>query len=222
VAERSEAAEPVTVPSLEAARTVLLVVDMQNDFCSPGGFFESAGHDIEPCRVLVPRLAQLAAEAREAGVLVAYTMTVRTEPQKQRLRPKRHPVTAEGAAPATRGSDRYLPGAWGTAIADELTPAADDLVVEKPRQSGFYRTSLQEELARRDIETIAIAGVTTNCCVDTTARDAFMRDFDVIVLSDAVAAFGQERHLHDATLENLALFFGVVATSAELLEGFRQ
>jgi nicotinamidase-related amidase len=148
-------------------------------------------------------------------------MTVRTEPHKQLLRPKRHPMAATEAPPATRGSDRYLPGAWGTALADELTPAGHDLVVEKPRQSGFVRTTLQTELERRRIETVAIAGVTTNCCVDTTARDAFMRDLDVIVLSDAVAAFGQERHLHEATLENLALFFGIVATSAELLDGLR-
>jgi ureidoacrylate peracid hydrolase len=208
--------------SLDPARTALLVVDMQNDFCAPGGFFDGAGHDIGPCTALIPHLAQLAADVRAAGALVAYTMTVRTEPQKQRLRPKRHPHEADGAAPATRGSDRYAPGAWGTTIVDELTPTEADLVIEKPRQSGFYRTTLQEDLAHSGIDTLAIAGVTTNCCVDTTARDAFMRDLDVIVLSDAVAAFGQERHLHDSTLENLALFFGVVATSGELLAGLRQ
>jgi ureidoacrylate peracid hydrolase len=208
--------------SLDPARTALLVVDMQNDFCAPGGFFDGAGHDIGPCTALVPHIAQLAADVRAAGALVAYTMTVRTEPQKQRLRPKRHPVAGDGAAPATRGSDRYLPGAWGTAITEELAPTEQDLVVEKPRQSGFYRTTLQEDLAHSGIDTVAIAGVTTNCCVDTTARDAFMRDLDVIVLSDAVAAFGQERHLHDSTLENLALFFGVVATSGEFVAGLRR
>lgn len=222
MAQRGEAAGAVTELALDPARTALLVVDMQNDFCSTGGFFDGAGHDIAPCRALVPHLARVAASVRAAGALVAFTMTVRTDPQKQRLRPSRHPVEADGAAPATRGNDRYAPGVWGTAIVDELTPTEADLVVEKPRQSGFYRTSLAEELAERGIDTVAIAGVTTNCCVDTTARDAFMRDLDVIVLSDAVAAFGQERHLHDATLENLALFFGVVATSGELLAALRR
>jgi nicotinamidase-related amidase len=73
-------------------------------------------------------------------------------------------------------------------------------VIEKPRQSAFYRTSLGDDLVARGIDAVAIAGVTTNCCVDTTARDAYMRDLDVVVLSDGVAAFGRERHLHDATL----------------------
>jgi nicotinamidase-related amidase len=218
VAERGEAAPAVTL-ALDPSRTALLVVDMQNDFCSPGGFFDGAGHDVAPCRALVPHLAGLAADVRAAGALVAFTMTVRTEPQRQRLRPARHPLEAEGAPPATRGNDRYAPGAWGTTIADELVPGAGDLVIEKPRQSGFYRTTLADDLAARGVDTVAIAGVTTNCCVDTTARDAFMRDLDVVVLSDGVAAFGRERHLHDATLENLALFFGVVATSDELLAG---
>ncbi len=222
MAQRGEVARAVTELALDPRRTALLVVDMQNDFCSPGGFFDGAGHDIAPCRALVPRLAEVAAGVREAGALVVYTMTVRTEPQRQRLRPARHPVATDSAAPATLGNDRYAPGAWGTAITDELTPTARDIVIEKPRQSGFYRTTLGDDLAARGIDTVAIAGVTTNCCVDTTTRDAFMRDLDVIVLSDAVAAFGQERHLHDATLENLALFFGVVATSGELLTGLRR
>ncbi len=203
--------------ALDPHRTALLVVDMQNDFCSPGGFFEQAGHDVAPCAALVDGIARLARDVRVAGGLVAFTMTVRTEPQRQRLRPKRHPGAGDAAAPGTRGNDRYAPGAWGTAIVDALAPTEADLVIEKPRQSGFYRTTLHDDLLRRGVDTIAIAGVTTNCCVDTTARDAFMRDLDVVVLSDCVAAFGRERHLHDSALENLALFFGVVMTSDELV-----
>jgi ureidoacrylate peracid hydrolase len=211
----------VSVIALDPARTALLVVDMQNDFCSPGGFFDTAGHDVTPCASLVAPLAKLVADVRATGARVVFTMTVRTEPQRQRLRPSRHPVATESVAPGTLGNDRYAPGAWGTAIVDGLTPSTGDLVIEKPRQSGFYRTSLYDDLEAAGVDTVAIAGVTTNCCVDTTARDAFMRDLDVVVLSDGVAAFGRERHLHDATLENLALFFGVVATSDELLAGLR-
>lgn len=212
----------MTQLALDPVRTALVVVDMQNDFCSPGGFFDRAGHDIGPCRALLPRIAELADATRAAGASVAFTMTVRTEPQKQRLRPKRHPTASDGAPPATLGSDRYLPGAWGTAIVDELAPFAGDLVVEKPRQSAFFRTTFADDLAARGIDTLAVAGVTTNCCVDTTVRDAFMRDLDVVVLSDAVAAFGAERHLHDSTLENLALFFGIVVGSDDYLAALRR
>lgn len=215
MAKRCETARPVTALDLDPRRTALLVVDMQNDFCSSDGFFDRAGHDVGPCRAIVPVIASLADATRAAGALVVYTMTVRTEPQRQRLRPKRHPARADDAAPATVGNDRYLPGAWGTQIVDELSPLAADLVVEKPRQSGFFRTRLAESIAAHGIDTLAVTGVTTNCCVDTTVRDAFMRDLDVVVLADAVAAFGAERHLHSSTLENLALFFGVVATAAD-------
>jgi nicotinamidase-related amidase len=211
----------VSRPELDVTRSALLVVDMQNDFCSPGGFFDSAGHDIAPCRRLVPHLASLTEAARAAGLLVVFTMTVRTEPHRQRLRPSRHPVAADKAAEGTRGNDRYEPGAWGTQLTEPLAPTGADLVIEKPRQSAFYRTSLGDDLVARGIDAVAIAGVTTNCCDDTTARDAYMRDLDVVVLSDGVAAFGRERHLHDATLENLGLFFGVVATSEGLLAGLQ-
>jgi ureidoacrylate peracid hydrolase len=200
--------------ALDPARTALLVVDLQNDFCSPGGFFDTAGHDIAPCAALLPRVAALAGRARAAGLPVVYTMTVRDEPHVQTLRPSRHPADGAGER---RGNDRYARGAWGTGIAEAVRPEPGDIVVEKPRQSGFYRTDLEAQLRYRGVSTIAVAGVTTNCCVDTTVRDAYMRDFDVLVLSDAVAAFGAERHLHDATLENLALFFGVVAPSDDFL-----
>jgi nicotinamidase-related amidase len=121
------------------------------------------------------------------------------------------------AAGATLGNDRYLPDAWGTQILPELAPQAGDVLIEKPRQSPFYRTLLEDELRARGIEVVVVAGVTSNCCVDSTIRDAAMRDFDVLVLEDCVGAFAAEQHLHTATLENAARFFGVVATSADFL-----
>jgi nicotinamidase-related amidase len=149
-------------------------------------------------------------------VTVVLTRTVRLDEPQRRLAPSRHPQ-ARGDAPAgTLGNSRYAPDAWGTQIVPEVA-AHGDLVVEKPRQSPFHRTDLEEELRSRGLEYIAVAGVTTNCCVDCTIRDAAVRDFDVLVLSDCVAAFGAERHLHDATLENAARFFGVVARGDELL-----
>lgn len=201
---------------LAAATTALLCVDFQHDFCSAGGFFEQAGHDIAPCAAAAHRAAEVAAAARVAGVAVFLTRTVRTDEPRRRLAPSRHPQAREDAAPGTLGNARYLPDAWGTQIVPELA-ALGDIVVEKPRQSPFHHTSLEEQLRSRGVETVAIAGVTTNCCVDCTIRDAAVRDFDVLVLEDCVGAFAAEHHLHDATLENASRFFGVVAPSADFL-----
>jgi biuret amidohydrolase len=195
--------------------TALLCVDFQHDFCSGGGFFELAGHDIAPCAAAAERAAAVARFARDAGVLVVVTRTVRVDEPQRRLAPSRHPSARVGAAPGTLGNARYLPDAWGTQIVPELQRPGD-LVVDKPRQSPFHRTDLEETLRSRGIDTVVVTGVTTNCCVDSTIRDASVRDFDVLVLADCVGAFAAERHLHDATLENAGRFFGVVATSDDL------
>ena len=197
--------------------TALLCVDFQNDFCSPGGFFEQAGHDIAPCAAAAARTAEVAAAARAAGVTIVATRTVRTEEPSRRLRPSRHPGERADAAPGTLGNARYLPDAWGAQIVPALAPRPGDVQVDKPRHSPFFETALEAELLSRGIEFVIVAGVTTNCCVDSTIRDAAARDFDVLVLEDCVAAFGAERSLHEATLENARRFFGVVAGSAKFL-----
>jgi biuret amidohydrolase len=202
---------------LPARATALVCVDFQHDFCSADGFFDRAGHDVGPCAAAAARTVEVAAAARAAGVTVVGTRTVRLEEPVRRLAPSRHPQQRDGAAAGTLGNSRYLPDAWGTQILPELLEHCD-VVVDKPRQSPFYETPLEGELRTRGIEFVAVAGVTTNCCVDCTIRDASVRDFDVLVLDDCVGAFAAERHLHDATLENAGRFFGVVAGSGAFLE----
>jgi ureidoacrylate peracid hydrolase len=193
---------------LDPRRTAVLAVDFQHDFCSPGGFFDRSGHDVGPCSAAAEHAAAAIDAARAAGATIVFTMTVRTEPPPHRLRPSRRPREREGAEPGTLGQEMYAPGAWGTSLV--LEPAPGDVVIEKDRQSPFHRTSLEAELRGRGIDTVAVCGVTTNCCVDCTVRDAHVRDLDVVLLSDCVGAFAAERHLHDATLQNTERFFGLV------------
>jgi nicotinamidase-related amidase len=115
-----------------------------------------------------------------------------------------------------RPPDQFVPGSWGWQLVDALEPQADELVIRKPRYDAFLRTSLEDDLRSRGVETIVLAGVITNCCVDTTARSAFMRGFDVLVLEDCVGTFAEERDLHDAALRNLSLLFAVIGDSAWL------
>ena len=201
---------------LHPGRTALLVVDVQNDFCHADGFFSSVGFDVSPCARAAERLIPVVGAARAAGWSVVWTMSTNVEPPTYRLAPLRF-----RRSPGARPADQFVPGTWGWQIVDGLAPAPDELVVRKPRYDAFLRTGLEHELRERGIDTVAVAGVITNCCVDTTARSAFMRGFDVLVLEDCVATFAQERDLHDASLRNLSLLFAVIGTSAAVFDGVR-
>lgn len=206
----------------ELERTALVVVDMQNDFCKPEGFFARSGFDVSRCQEAVGRTRALLEQVRSLGLRVFWTKSTNPDPPRYRLPPTRFRNHEHDSLQGRRGSDYFVPGAWGTAIVDDLAPGPEDVIVEKPRYDGFYRTPLEDELRSRGIDTLVFAGVTTNCCVDTTARDAFMRGFHVCVLADCVAAFGQEWDLHEASLRNLSLLFAVVSTSDELVAALQR
>jgi ureidoacrylate peracid hydrolase len=198
---------------LEPARTALIVVDVQNDFCHEDGYFAKIGFDVEPCSHAADRLREVVDAARERTMHVVWTMSTNEAPPRYELPPARFRGAQDG-----RPADQFVPGTWGWQIVDELEPDRDELVVEKPRYDAFLRTTLEEDLRRRGVDTVVIGGVITNCCVDTTARSAFMRGFGVAVLEDCVGTFGQEHDLHVAALRNLDLLFAVV-TDRSVLAG---
>lgn len=200
--------------ALDPRRTALLVVDVQNDFCHPDGYFARFGFDVTPCAEVVSRIAPVVDTARRLGLPVVWTMSTNSDPPAHRLRPARFRREAVNGRPP----DQFVPASWGWSIVDDLVPAEAELVVRKPRYDAFLRTMLEDELRERDITTVIVTGVITNCCVDTTARSAFMRGFDVLVLEDCVATFAEERDLHDASLRNLEQLFAVVADSTVLDE----
>jgi ureidoacrylate peracid hydrolase len=198
---------------LRSDRTALLVVDVQNDFCHPNGYFAGSGFDVGPCSRVVELIAENVAALRERGIPVVWTMSTNADPPRHRLLPLRFRRYA-----GERPPDQFTPGSWGWQIVDRLEPHPDEIVVRKPRYDAFLRTSLEEDLRSRGVDTVVITGVITNCCVDSTARSAFMRGFDVLVVEDCVATFAEEYDLHEASLRNLSLLFAVVRDSAALRE----
>lgn len=98
----------------------------------------------------------------------------------------------------------------------EISPLDSELIVDKMRYSAFYGTDLERDLRTSGVEELIIAGVMTNCCCETTARDGFMRDFRIFVLSDATATASRELHL--ASLKNLAYAFAHVVSTHELIK----
>jgi len=157
-------------------RTAMIVVDMQNDFVQAG-----APAEIPRARAMVPRLNRLLDVCRVHKILMIYI----------------HHAIRGGDIDAGRLADLFeavrnnqmiIAGTKNVEIYEGLKPGPDDLVVTKPRYSAFYGTDLEAILRSKNIDTLIISGTVTNVCCDSTARDAFSRDYKVIFLTDGTAA----------------------------------
>ncbi|MGH9133472.1 MAG: cysteine hydrolase family protein [Ilumatobacteraceae bacterium] len=213
-------------------RTAVVVVDMQNDFASPGGMFDRAGIDVRGIQAIVAPTAALLDVARAAGMLVVY------------LKMGFHPDLSDSGAPNSPtwlkhipfqlGADVIAPDGtpsrilvrdtWNTDIVDDLRPHDDDVVLYKNRYSGFYATGLDEQLRARGIETLIVVGATTSVCVESTVRDATFRDYRCLVVEDCVAepiASDAPRTNQEASLTVLELLFAWITDSAALYQALR-
>jgi nicotinamidase-related amidase len=175
-------------PMIPAGRTALIVVDIQTDFASPAGLLGRHGVDMSVAEPAIDNIETLIAAARKAGAEVAF-MRVVTRPETD--------SNALKALYARRG----MPGGQGICRTDDggadyyrVKPQAGDIEIEKLMFDSFHGTDLDAQLRARGIETLVIAGISTDCCVDSTARAAFHRDYHVFVVSDACAAFGDDLH----------------------------
>lgn len=195
---------------LDPRSTALLVVDMQNDFCHPDGFYHGIGRASEPIRRAIPPIRALLEAARRAGLVVAFTRLV-YDPSQPDM-PERRRI-APGAW-AARGR-RLPPGSWGADVVDELAPRPGEYVVDKADYSAFYGTNLEAVLRRRGIRSLILVGTVTYACVLHTAFDAFARDFDVVVAAEGVSCWFDE--LQEPTLRIVELLLGRVAPVAAVL-----
>jgi ureidoacrylate peracid hydrolase len=202
---------------VEPQRCAVLVIDMQNDFVSPGGYHQRQGRSCEPMQAIIPHIRFLLNELpKEAKVI--YIVTVR-EPDGSdyhwrfhKLLPERVRLSGE-----TLGTERnVLRGTWGAEIVDLLKPRPGDHVFIKRRNSAFFQTDLEICLRCWGIDTLIFSGVMADICVESTIRDAFNRDFDIAVVSDGVAA--RDEDALQAMLRSMADSFGVVMP-AEKIKG---
>jgi nicotinamidase-related amidase len=180
----------------DMARTALMLVDLQNDFIHADGAYARGGAKAASIAALPARLRPVADAVRGAGgwiVSTHFTLVPGRDgaplisPHLQKLRP----FLREGD---------FAPGAWGQALVDELQPA--DFSVEKVAFSAFYQSRLEFVLNRAGIDTLVFAGIVTNGGVASSLRDAHVRDFHTLLLSDGCAAFSDE--VHDATIRSLS------------------
>lgn len=197
---------------IEPAHTALVVVDMQRDFCLPGGAFDQQGMDISMYPDMIPRLARLLRAAREVGTTVIFIqMTVlpgrRSEsPAQIRFNMRMHLQDRGPLKPLWYTID----GSQGQEIIPELAPAEGDLAVRKYRSSAFWGTNLDMLLRSNGLKTLVMTGCTTEGCVESTARDALFNDYYVVMAEDCVAS--DDREQHEASLLLMRHRFDVVAS----------
>jgi ureidoacrylate peracid hydrolase len=195
----------MTIPSLpdlvDPATTALLVVDVQNDYVDPEGAIGASGVDMSRCVEMVPRLEAFLDRARAAGLFVVHTRNWHrpaTDSPAWRDRVSRGWVLDERPGRAdTWGAEFY-----------RIAPQTGEEVISKFRYDAFLGTNLEYLLRAREIRTVICTGVTTNVCVESTARAAHMRDFNVVLVADCCAS--PEPDLHEATLLNIQRHFGTV------------
>jgi nicotinamidase-related amidase len=216
------AAEPQTV-TVDANRSALVVVDMQNDFCAKGGYLDHRGIDITPDRAPIEPLRRLVPALRAQGVPVVWlNWGVRRD--LLNIHPSllhAHTQDGEGAGLGERipgGAEILLKGSWGAQIVDELDPGDQDIHVTKHRFSGFWDTELDSVLRNMGLTTLFFAGVNADQCVMTTLEDASFLGYDVLMLRDCVGTTSPPFCMQ-ATEYNVKLLYGFMADSGALLEG---
>ena len=181
--------------------SAVLVIDMQNDFCCDDGVHGRRGSDLRWVQAVVEPTETLLEEARRRSVPVIFVRTHHdrwSDHESTYLRDSRVGILHH-LQPNARGSEFY-----------RLRPREDEYVLTKRRYSAFFGTELDIVLRNLGTRKLILAGVATNVCVETTARDACMRDFDVVVVRECVAAYSEAAH--EAALANIDHHFGRVVT----------
>jgi ureidoacrylate peracid hydrolase len=195
----------------EPAKTALIVVDMQNAFLMPG-----VAHALcQPAQEIVPNINRLAGAVRAAGGTVVWIKAVYTD---ETLSSWSISYEMAGAAGTAKRQEALTRGSKGYELWPELEVEPADLVIEKTRYSAFIEGSseLERVLRARGLDTLLITGTVTNVCCESTARDAMMRNFRTIMVTDGNAAFSDEEH--NAALTSFYLVFGDIMSTDMLIE----
>jgi ureidoacrylate peracid hydrolase len=200
---------------LKPEHTALIIIDYQNDFCHDDGVLGKAGYNTKPLQAIEANLIRLADAARQVGTLVVWVRNAYTTKNNLYL----SPVYIEQALRRFGGRSVTTPlcepGSWGQDFYGRVQPQPDEAIVTKHRFNAFVGTDLEVILRAKSIQTVLICGVTTNICVESTARHAFFVDYYVVVPTDAVANW--EKPAHDAALANINFGFGQLTTVDEVL-----
>ncbi len=213
------------MPSDTAFKTALLVIDMQRDFCSPGGYAHQAGIDIAPMQAVVPQVQRLLAAARAAGLTIVHTREGHLPDLSDCPAPKLARSVAAGAPIGSHGplGRLLVRGEQGHDFVPALRPLTSEHVIDKPGYGAFHQTTLGPLLAAFGIRRLILCGVTTEVCVHSTLREAVDRGFECLTVGDATAASQPE--LQAPALAMIGVeggIFGRVCSTDQMVELLQQ
>lgn len=201
-------------------RTALILVDIQNDYCAPGGKYALAGYDMTMYPPMVERTIALVECARQNNSMIIYIQNSNLpDYRSDSVAYLRFKLILRGVQPGElRSTEHALEGTWGQQIVDALAPRPGALVVKKHRASAFVNTQLDLLLRSNQVQTVLITGVVTQGCVFSTALDASFNDYIVVIVEDCIGS--SSPRLHEAALELMRTRFDF-ATSKQIIQIWR-
>jgi nicotinamidase-related amidase len=224
---------PVTIAcapqivTVDLLRTAVIVIDMQNDFCAPGGWVDHLGADFSPDRKPIEPLQRLLPALRKAGVPVIW-VNWGNRPDLANMPPNQIHLykptgTGVGLGDPLPGSGAHVleKDSWAAAVVDELVQAPEDIKVDKYRISGFWDTPLDSILRNLGVRSILFAGVNTDQCVLHSLTDANFLGYGCIMVEDCCATTSPD-FCTEATVWNVKKCFGFVTDSSAVIASLGQ